>query len=73
MIQIHVQGQDPNVSLHVRGRRTRRMPENISASCKYTYQSKMCSNSRLYFNNVVTGQHNTVFTLIWYALQRVLD
>jgi len=28
------------------------------------------NSSRLYFNNVVLGQHNVVLTLIWYALQR---
>jgi len=28
------------------------------------------NSSRLYFNNVVLGQHNVVLILIWYALQR---
>jgi len=37
LIQIHVEGQDPNVSLLIRGRRTQRMSENISTSCKDAY------------------------------------
>jgi len=42
LIQIHVEGQDPNVSLQIRGERIQRMSENISTSHKDTYQSEKC-------------------------------
>jgi len=43
LIQIHIQRQGPKVSLYVRGGRTQRMSENMSTSCKDTYQSETCS------------------------------
>jgi len=43
LIQIQVEGQDPNVSLPIRGQRTQRMSDNIRTSRKDTYQSETCS------------------------------
>jgi len=73
LIQIQVQGQDPNVSLHVRGGHTQRMSENISTSHKDTYKSETCSKTEqltvvlFQQRGAWPAQHCTYIDLVYYT------